>query len=187
VWPKTEALRRLKEFFEQNHIRYMIIGGLANAVWGEPRFTYDADVKVLLGQRSIAEFGELVGRYFAFRRADAIAFAQRTYVLLIHATEEVPADLSIAFLPYEELAMQRARPVEIEGVVVPVCTAEDLIIHKAISERERDWLDIEGVLLRQGDRLDQDYILDWLEQFAAALERPEILTRYNNLRTRLTT
>jgi len=163
----------------------MIIGGLANAVWGEPRFTYDADVKVLLGQRSIAEFGELVGRHFAFRRADAIAFAQRVYVLLIYATDEVPADLTIAFLPYEEQAMERAKLVEIESVVVPVCTAEDLIIHKAISEREKDWLDIEGVLLRQQDKLDHTYILDWLELFTAALARPEISTRYKNLHARL--
>ncbi len=36
-------------------------------------------------------------------------------------------------------------------------------------------------LIRQGDNLDQDYILDWLAQFAEALERPELRQRYRDL------
>lgn len=43
-------------------------------------------------------------------------------------------------------------------------------------------MDIEGVLIRQGDQLDQEYILGWLEQFAQALERPEVLSQHDGLR-----
>lgn len=114
--------------------------------------------------------------------ASASHFAQRNYVLLVNLSNTVPADLIIGLLPYEELAVQRAIDLEIEGVILPVCPAEDLIIHKAISERTRDWADIEGILLRQGHSLDQRYILDWLEQFAATLGRPEMLRRYEDLR-----
>lgn len=63
-----------------------------------------------------------------------------------------------------------------------MCTAEDLIIHKTITEREKDWIDIEGILIRQRGRLDQGYIRNWLELFAQALDRPEIVTRYQELR-----
>lgn len=182
---RTEALHKLASFFERYRVRYMVIGGLANTVWGRPRATYDADVKVILGKFTIAEFGDLVGRHFAFRVPEPIAFAQRAYVLLVQLNEEVPADLVIGYLPYEDQAIDRAMPVEIEGVKLPVCTAEDLIIHKAISERERDWLDIEGVLLRQRDKLDQHYIETWLEEFAHGLDRLEILSRYRHLRAQL--
>ena len=65
-----------------------------------------------------------------------------------------------------------------------VCTAEDLIIQKAISEREQDWSDIEGVLIRQGPGLDQEYVIRWLELFAQTLQRPEIVQRYRNLKNR---
>jgi hypothetical protein len=183
--PLVEALQQLKDFFEREGIPYMIIGGLANAVWGRSRVTYDADLKVILGERSIAEFGELIGQHFRFRRTDAISFAQRAYVLLIYATEQVPADLGFAFLPYEVQAIERAAPTNIMGSVVPVCTPEDLIIHKAITEREKDWLDIEGILMRQRDCLDQPYIEQWLVQFAEALERPELLARYRALRAQV--
>jgi hypothetical protein len=182
VSSKTEALRALKDFLEEHGLRYAVIGGLANTVWGRPRLTYDADVKVLLGDMGIGEFGALVGQRFPFRRPDAVAFAKRNYVLLVYLSEEVPADIIIGLLPYEELAVEKAIDFKIEGVILPVCQAEDLIVHKAISERTRDWADIEGILLRQRDALDQRYIVAWLAQFAATLDRPEMLRRYEDLR-----
>jgi hypothetical protein len=183
--PLIEALRRLKEFLEANCVPYMVIGGIANAVWGQPRYTHDVGLKVALGEASIAEFAALLSEQFRFRYPDGVAFAQRTYVLMIQVTEETPASLAAAFLPYEIEAIARATPTDVGEIVVPICTAEDLIVHKAISQREKDWMDIEGILIRQGDRLDQEYIRNWLDQFAQALERPEIVERYRESHTSL--
>ena len=99
----------------------------------------------------------------------------------LYASNGSGLDLGLAFLPYEFEAIERAVMTTYEGVTFPVCTAEDLIIHKAISEREKDWLDIDGVLDKGGKGLDQGYIMLWLEQFAEALERPQILQRYRSL------
>jgi len=180
--PLIDALRRLKEFLEAHEIPYMVIGGVANSVWGQPRYTHDVDLKISLGEQRIAEFAALLSRHFCFRYPDGAAFAQRTYVLMIDVTKEVPADLAVGFLPYEIEAIARAITTDIGGVVIPVCAAEDLIIHKAIAAREKDWIDIEGILTRQRGRLDQGHILNWLGQFAQALDRPEIVTRYQQLR-----
>ncbi|MEA3340700.1 MAG: hypothetical protein U9R15_12090, partial [Chloroflexota bacterium] len=113
--------------------------------------------------------------------SDPVAFTRRTYVAAIYTSDHIEVDLGIGFLPYEEQAIERAITVERSGATFPVCTAEDLIIHKAISEREKDWNDIEGVLARQGDKLDQSYISHWLTQFAQALERPKLMRRYKDL------
>jgi hypothetical protein len=69
----------------------------------------------------------------------------------------------------------------IEGVPTRICTAEDLIIHKVIADRGKDWIDIEGILMRQRGKLDIQYIRNWLTQFAEALEKPELVTRFNDL------
>jgi hypothetical protein len=66
-----------------------------------------------------------------------------------------------------------------------VCSAEDLIIQKIVAGRGRDWLDVEELLLVQHDRLDQVYIEVWLSQFAEALEQPELLTVYQELRDKV--
>ena len=182
---QLEALREVKAFLDQHAVRHLVIGGIANAVWGRPRATRDADFKVLIGERTIGEFVTLVGTRFKFRVPNPIAFARRTYVVPIYASNHIGVDLGIGFLPYEEQAVEKAIVTEYSGVTFPVCTAEDLIIHKAISEREKDWDDIEGVLARQGDRLDQAYIAHWLTQFAQALERPELVQRYRDLREKM--
>jgi len=56
-----------------------------------------------------------------------------------------------------------------------------LIIQKAIAGRERDWPDIEALLIERHAKLDEKYIENWLSQFADALEDPEILAKYKRL------
>lgn len=54
-------------------------------------------------------------------------------------------------------------------------SAEDLIIHKLASERPQDAVDVEGIIMRQGPRLDLPYLEPLVRQLATGLERPEIV------------
>jgi hypothetical protein len=179
------ALHEVTEFLDQHQLGYLVLGGVANAIWGRPRATQDADFKVLVGERTIRELVILIGSRFEFRVQDPVAFAQQTYVVPVYASNHIGVDLGLGFFPYEEQAVKKAVVVEYQGVTFRVCTAEDLIIHKAISPREKDWSDIAGVLVRQGNKLDQGYILHWLTQFAQVLEEPELVRRYENLRQQI--
>lgn len=185
VEQQLEALREVVEFLDEHALRYVVIGGIANAVWGRPRATLDADLKVMIGDRTISEFVKLFRTRFGFRVDDPTAFAQQTYVLPLAASNGIGVDVGIGFFPYEEQAVEKAVSVQYGGLGFIVCSAEDLIIHKAISEREKDWGDIDGVVRRQGSKLDQKYILYWLEQFARLLERPQMVKRYNSLRRKI--
>ena len=182
---QLEALREVQEFLRRQGIQYLVIGGIANAVWGRPRATRDADFKILPGGLSINDVVDLLGSQFKFRTTDPHGFAQRTYVLPIYASNGIEADIGLGFLPYEEQAVAHGVSTQQQGVSFLVCTAEDLIIQKAVSEREKDWEDIAGVLQRQGKKLDQEYIRQWLLPFAEALERPELIERYENLAKRI--
>lgn len=179
---QLKALSEIQAFLEENNLTYFVIGGLANSVWGRPRFTRDADVKVLPAERTIAEIVAQVGERFRFRVADPLSFALATFVVPIYAGNGIDIDIGLGFLPYEELAATNAVTASLESVSFRVCTAEDLIIHKAISERPVDWRDIEGVLAKQAKTLDQDYIERWLRAFSEALERPTILDQYRAAR-----
>jgi hypothetical protein len=152
---QLQALAEIRTFLVQHDIRHVVIGGIANAIWGRPRGTLDADLKVLLGELGIQAFVELIGAAFRFRVPDPVPFVRRTYVAPILASNDVGLDLALGFLPYEVETVERAILVQYHGVAFSVCTAEDLIIHKAISERPKDWADIEGILARQASALDQ--------------------------------
>jgi len=45
---QVDALRQVDAFLEECGIPYVVIGGIANAVRGEPSATHGADLKVLL-------------------------------------------------------------------------------------------------------------------------------------------
>jgi predicted nucleotidyltransferase len=175
-----QALQIVVDFLNEHHIPYMLIGGLANAIWGEARTTRDADFKVSVNT-SLAEFRKLVFEHFRERATNIPPRLKSAQVLHIWAMPEVAVDLLVGIFDYERQAIERAVETDIEGVPTRVCTAEDLVIHKVIADRAKDWIDIEGVLMRQRGKLDINYIRDWLTQFAEALEKPELLTRFNNL------
>jgi len=92
-------------------------------------------------------------------------------------------DLLLADTPYDVTAIQRGRDVEIQpGTIIHFCSPEDLIIYKLISTRLRDHEDARSVVRRQGDLLDDEYVIDWLRQFEQALDDSTLVAEYQNLR-----
>lgn len=81
--------------------------------------------------------------------------------------------------------MGRARLVELQpGMAVRLCSAEDLIVYKMVSVRAQDRVDVEGIIRRQGERLDDHYVEGWLRQFDQALDDSPLITEYQRLRKR---
>ncbi|MBU4220176.1 MAG: nucleotidyltransferase [Euryarchaeota archaeon] len=176
------ALKEIQNFLKDRGIPYMIIGGIGNLVWGEPRMTVDIDITVHISDTNERDFIKETGSKFKVLVGNPDEFVKKTRVLPIEITESVKGDIIFTGLEYEKMAIERAVEVEIsKNINVRVCTAEDLIIYKAISEREKDWQDIEGILLRRGALLDKKYILNWLSQFASALDKPGIKKRFEGL------
>jgi hypothetical protein len=79
--------------------------------------------------------------------------------------------------------VKHAVSVEVDpGSSVTVCRPEDLIIYKLISTRLRDHEDAAGVIRRQGRKLDDRYVQDWLKQFELALDDSTLIDEFEKLR-----
>ncbi len=178
---QVDALKQVKEFLEACHIPYMVIGGIANAIWGQVRATEDADLKVLVGNMSISDFRKLAETKFKPYRRSWLGKAESALIVSVEVVPGMVTDMLVGVLPYEEQAVRRARIMELEGLQLPVCTAEDLVVHKAIADREKDWMDIDGIVFRQRGRLEADYVRDWLRQFGEVLEKPHLVRKFDDL------
>ena len=53
------------------------------------------------------------------------------------------------------------------------CSAQDLVVLKAFADRMQDWLDIEGVIVRQGTNLDRSLVLHELGPLLELKEDPQ--------------
>lgn len=160
--PILAAAAEVQAFCRARDWKYCFIGGLANQRWGDPRMTQDVDLTLLTGFGSEASYVDDLLSGFAPRIPDARDFALRHRVLLLSSALGVPIDLSLGAMPFEAAAVERASGWRAgEGLTLLTCSAEDLIVFKAFAGRERDWGDIEGVILRQGPHLDRERI--WKE------------------------
>ena len=162
----------------------MVIGGLAVSVWGQPRLTRDVDVKVLAQRDDRAWLLELLDDYIPLH-ADPDAAFQRHGVAFFQDIDGTRIDILLAETHFDETAVGRAKTVDLQpGQSARVCTAEDLIIYKMVSPRTQDYVDVEGMIQRQGDALDDAYIEKWLREFEQALDDSTLVAEYHRLRAR---
>ena len=159
-------LAKISLGLEQRGIPYMVIGGQAVLVHGEPRLTRDIDITLGAGPDQVGEVLNIV-RDWGWRVLvdDPVDFVQRTMVLpCLEPESSFRVEFIFSFTPYERGALQRALRVNLNGTDVRFASAEDLIIHKIFAGRPRDLEDVRGILLKNKE-LDLTYLRRWLKEF----------------------
>jgi predicted nucleotidyltransferase len=176
--PLRKAIRVLKK----HGYRYALIGGVALSQWGVVRATYDVDIKILVPDLDFD--GVRANLRTAFPVRARAHLPENPYIVAINI-DGVTVDFLLTLPGYEEQIIERAIQRDLGGWSVWICSAEDLIIQKASAGRDKDWPDIEALLIEQYGKLDYAYIEDWLKQFAEALENPALLIEYHRLLERV--
>jgi len=171
----TGPLRDLLAWWRKTKTKGLIIGGLAVAFRGEPRITRDVDAVVFLDQSRWPRFLDNSLEFsFQNRISDPLAFAEKSRMLLLrHTPSAIDVDISLANSGFESEALRRAGVIKVGRLSVPVATAEDLIIYKAVARRHIDLADIEK-LLDYCEDLDCAYIRNQVDELAQILEMPEL-------------
>jgi hypothetical protein len=176
----------LEAYCQTQGWRFCIIGGLAVLRWGEPRETIDVDLTLLTGfGHEETYISALLGR-FEGRIKDVAAFALRNRVLLLRAASGVGIDVSLGGLPFEQSVVDRASLFTYPpDTPLRTCSAEDLLVLKAFADRPKDWIDIDGVLIRYGASIDWQYVFTQLAPLAELKENPAIIERLESRRLQL--
>ena len=161
-------LERLGEALERIGIPYMVIGGQAVLLYGEPRLTKDIDITLGADLDRLADVLRLVRSIDLNPLVDPDTFTKQTMVLpCADPGTGIRVDLIFSFTPYERQAMTRVRKVKVGGTEIHFASVEDLIVHKMIAGRPRDLEDVESVLVKNA-HADLSYIRHWLKEFSKA-------------------
>ncbi|HEA65725.1 MAG TPA: hypothetical protein ENI07_02725 [Desulfobacterales bacterium] len=173
-----KALIVISKTLSENRIPYMVIGGMANAVWGNPRVTFDIDVTLWVTDKEIQNVVQILSEAFEVLVSRPIDFILEMRVLPLQTKNGVRLDIIFGSLPYEQEAIQRSIDVDISGTPVRFCTPEDLILHKIISTREKDLDDIIGLLNRRLSLLDLKYLEPRIRELVKITENPDTWKRW---------
>ncbi len=181
-----QAAADLEAFCVKQGWQHCFIGGLAAQRWGEVRFTRDADATIYTGFGTEKEFIQPLLNEFDARISDAGQFAIEKRILLLMSKDSVGIDVALGGLPFEKTLVERAtRFTYPPDCILTTCSAEDLVITKAFSGRDRDWLDLEQILIRQQGSLDWKLIEGELTELLKLNECGDHWERLKHLRQKV--
>jgi hypothetical protein len=176
----TEAadLKVLAEFaaiLEGLGIVYAIGGSIASSVYGQIRFTQDADVTVEPFDDKVEKFYEEVKSNFYIGEAAMYeAIKQRRSFNIIHVASAFKIDVFIREdTEFNKQVLDRRRLLKLDDSIersFSVVSPEDIVLLKLKWYREggcsseKQWQDILGVLRIQKDELDAEYLKKWAEK-----------------------
>jgi hypothetical protein len=173
-----QALAEIARALTAAHLPYMVIGGIANAHWGVERATVDIDITVGVAPAQLRQLLAAIADQLVRMPPDPEQFVADTGVFPAIHRLGVRFDFLLTTNAYGDAAITRAVDVDVLGVPVKYCTAEDLILHKLPSPREKDRADVAAVLARRRKELDLEYLGSRVHELALVFDDPEIETRY---------
>ena len=154
----------------QRKIPYMVIGGHAVLIYGEPRLTQDIDITLGVDASKldlIKDLAAAIGLEILVK--DPNTFVKDTMVLPLKDKKSgIRIDLIFSNSAYEKEALKNVKRISIGGLKVSYASLEDLVIHKLIAGRPRDMEDIQGILLKN-PHYDAIYIKRWIKEFDRSL------------------
>lgn len=176
------AAQEVQAVCGQHGWRFCFIGGVAVQRWGEPRLTQDVDLTLLTGFGGEEAYVDALLETLSPRRQDAREFALVHRVLLVRTGGGVDVDVALGAFPFEERSVARASAWSwADGGSLLTCSAEDLLVHKAFAGRDRDWADVEGILIRQHGKLDLDLARTELSPLLELKAAPEAMDKLESL------
>lgn len=163
---QLDVLQLVVERLHRADIAYMISGSIALNYYAQPRLTRDIDIVVALRLEDAARVTDLFAADF-YIDADAVrsAIVQRGMFNIIHYDHVMKVDFIVRKeTPYRQEEFARRCAVDIDGVIMWLVTAEDLLLSKLVWAAEsRSELQLQDVrnLIRSVVHLDWPYVERW--------------------------
>jgi predicted nucleotidyltransferase len=165
-----DLIKRIAAELSGRGIPYMIIGGQAVLLYGEPRLTKDIDITLGVGVEELPVIKDALRALgLSIEPDDVETFVKDTMVLpAADKKSGIRIDFVFSFSPFERAAIERAKEVRFDDVPVRFASLEDLVIHKMVAGRARDIEDVRAIVLKNPG-YDRDYIRGWLSDFDKAI------------------
>jgi hypothetical protein len=183
----------LAGLFERLDLRHAFGGALANNFWGIVRTTQDVDCLVLIPAIQYQRLADELNGVGCVLRDEAgndqpvtvagMRRQEQERKLIELWQNEARAELFVPFLPLQDEILRRAVRLPFENRTLSVTTAEDLVLLKMVFHREKDLIDVRGILWVQRGKLDLNYLRDWsgrMLQDDVAAELDEMVREYQD-------
>lgn len=173
-----ELMQKVADFLERESTPYRIVGSMASIVYGEPRFTNDVDVLVDLPPDRV----DAVCREFPppdyYVSAEAVreAIAKRHQFNILHMPSGLKVDMILSTdTEFSQLDLSQGQRIRSEGFYSALFASPENVILKKLSYfqeggSDKHLRDVAGMLLIQGEKIDQAHLDKWAAKLGVADE-----------------
>ena len=163
-------LKKIAIQLKKGAIPYMVIGGQAVLLYGEPRLTRDIDITLGMGVKGLDKIKKIIkaiGLKILIEKEKE--FVEQNMVLpTLDKKSGLRVDFIFSFSPYERQAIERGKDIKLGSTLVKFASLEDVVIHKVIAGRARDLEDVRSILLKN-PKYNLNYIKKWFKEFDQSL------------------
>jgi hypothetical protein len=154
-----EKVVSLHRALAKHRIPHAIGGAIALAyAVNEARATHDVDMNVFVSTERVEEVLGCLPEEIEVRPRDVEALRRDGQVRLRWGDN--PVDLFLSTTGLHDAAATRTRMVPFERTSIPILSATDLAVCKAVYGRGKDWVDIES--MRDAGAIDSGEALEWV-------------------------
>jgi len=162
-----EKLVAIENVLTESGIPHAFGGANALAYYAPPRATADIDLNVFVPAAQTAQ----AARVLSVLASIGVSAGQAGQVEVIDRDgqvrvfwERTPIDVFFSYDALHDSSMERRRSVDFGGEQIHILSGEDLIVYKAVFDREKDWRDIAEMLYACDEPFDFDYVRGWLRR-----------------------
>ncbi len=159
-----------------------MFGAQAVIAYGVPRLSADVDITLALRPDTPERFArDMQAAGFSLPVDDA-DFVRRTRVMpFVHVATGMPLDIVLAGSGLEDEFLDRAMPMNIGGLVVPVIEPGDLIIAKVLAGRPKDIDDASALWRLHGRSVDAGRVREMLRLLEEALAQSDLVATFERI------
>lgn len=153
-----ETVVPLISLLNKSRVKYFFTGALAVSYYGRPRTTMDVDVVVDRDEAKLMKLAEILkAEGFDVREYDVKEAIRESGHFSIFGEYGLRIDFKVA-KPNEKDEFNRVVAVRLWNKRTYLPKIEDLVVNKLIFGSEQDINDVKGILWRQKDKVDYDYL-----------------------------
>lgn len=155
------SLQRLLKLFEEKNVPYMLIGGYALPFYGRIRTTIDVDLAVAI--KTEEELNQLRNWLQSIDFEATVYSSLDPLIVILDQKEKVEIKLWLKpdGIVFDDETLRRRRKVKLDSNIEAwIVSPEDFIVNK-LARPDRgviDEQDVKSVLVRQGGKLDKEYL-----------------------------
>lgn len=141
--------KNFKEFIELLNslkVKYLLIGGWSVSIHAKPRYTKDIDFLILASEENAIKLLHVLNKFgFSSLEISKDDFLKKGQIVQLgvapNRIDLITGTKGITF----EKAWSNKVEIDIDGVLVNVISAEDLILNKKATARPQDLIDAENI------------------------------------------